>query len=384
MFLAPKLRKWVQNQLISQDQADSILAFEDQKGKSRVFFALGGLGAFSIILGIASLVAANWYKIPPELKVFSHTTINLVLGWVIFKYFSRPSWIREFLVSLLAGLCLTYIGLIGQVLQTQSHLWKPLGVWLVLVTPMLLRETRFSGIVTMWFIVLGVFSVDLGEYVLGREAERIFYPALPFCLYAITRFTAFQERFPSWADTTSRLFWSLAVIATLVLQSFWDCGMGNYCWAKIPHESLLVTGVGVLALFLLNVGQRAGACPFWAKEDSTWNVVMLVSFAFAAAPVIIPHGEIEILGVLGFCFYALFMGAIGVRLNLDRLWSLAVLAIGVRLFVAFVDIMGSLALQGLGFILTGLLFIGMAFAVRKIIKSKDLLAEIVGREKGGE
>jgi len=381
MFLARKLKKWSENQLISEGQAQAILAFEKNTGRSRLYFGLGGLGVLSIILGIASLIAANWDLFSPTTKLVNHTLLNVVLAGVILKFFQKPSWIREILVTVLAGLVMTYIALIGQVLQTQAPLWQPLGVWLVLTTPMLLIYARFFGVVAIWLGVLGVFSASFAINVLSGQPREIFLAGLPYALFVAFGFQKVKDILPNWTTTVHRIFWILLVIGTSFAQSFWHISTDAINpWVHVPDSSVLASGVGTLFIFLLNAAKRHRLAPFWRGETGEWDALLLVSFALSALPVLIPHASLSVVGAVLFCLYWLFIGGLGLRLGIDKLWSFAVVVVGVRIFVAYVQIMGSLAIQGLGFIGTGVIFLALAWGTRKIMQSKPrwLMAQSEG------
>jgi len=382
MFLARKLKKWSENQLISEGQAQAILAFEKNSGRARIHFGLGGLGVLSILLGIVSLIAANWDVFSPTTKLVNHTLLNVVLAGVILKFFQKPSWIREILVTVLAGLVMTYIALVGQVLQTQAPLWQPLGVWLVLVTPMLLLYARFSGIVAVWLGIIGVFSHSFALNVLTEPQQQVFFAGLPFALFIAFGFQKVKTVLPNWTFPVHRVFWVLIVLGTSLAQIFWhQSTSASHAWLHIPMASVVAAGVGTLLVFLLNSAARHNLAPFWSGDTREWDAVLVVSYILGALPILLsPHPALGFVGALMFCLYWLFLGGMGLRLGIDRLWSFAVFAVGARIFIAYIQIMGSLAIQGLGFIFTGVIFLALAWTTRKIMQTKPrwLMAQCEG------
>ena len=381
MFLARKLKKWSENQLISEGQAQAILAFEKNTGRSRLHFGLGGLGVLSILLGIASLIAANWDLFSPETKLVSHTVVNVVLAGVILKFFQKQSWIREILVTVLAGLVMTYIALIGQVLQTQSPLWRPLGVWLVLVTPMLLLYARFFGIVAVWLGILGVFSQSFAINLLSEQQAQVFLAGLPFALFIVFGFQKIKDVLPNWTFSVQRVFWVLLIIATSLAQIIWhENTLSGQSWLQVPVASVVTAGVGTLIVFLLNKATRYMTASLWAGHEAEWDALLVVSFLLGAMPILIPHPALSVVGAVLFCLYWLFIGGLGLRFGNDRLWSFAVVMVGIRIFAAYIQIMGTLAIQGVGFIVSGIIFLALAWGTRKIMQLKPrwLLAQSEG------
>jgi hypothetical protein len=376
MGLTRKLKLWSDQQLITAQQVEAILTYEKEKSRSRLFFGLGGLGVLSLVLGVISLIASNWDKITPDMRIIGHTVLNLVVAGIILKFFNKSSWQREVLVTFLGGLLMTFIALIGQTLQTQAPLWQPVGFWLLLATPMLLAYARHGGIVAIWLFAVGFFAFGFSMDRLPSEAAEILLAALPFFLFAFFSFKKVDAFLPVWANLTQGLFWVLVVICATTAQIYWRVDISqqiNVFFDLVPLRSLITAGVGVLLVYLLNLSNRRGLVkPFWKHEAREWEIILLVSYGFSAAPLLIPHGESAFLGGLFFCLYWLFMGAMGVRLGIDKLWTLATILVGIRIFIAYIEIMGSLAIQGVGFLLTGGLFLLMAWALKKIIAHKPV------------
>lgn len=384
MFLAIKLKKWVSHQLISEGQAQAILDFEKGKGLSRLFLGLGGLGALSIVLGIGSLIASNWYAIPAEAKIGSHVAVNLLLAFVTLKYFEQSSLWRELLVGLQAGLVMTFLALIGQVLQTQSDLWKPLAVWLVLVTPMFLLYARSSGLAFVWLSVAYVFGWSLGEDYMRGESQDLFVGAWPIVLYVLFNLKKINEVMPNWTQTARRFFWVYVIGATSLAQILWLSHNGHHYWGFGTSKDFVASSIaGAMAIVLLNVAQRQKRITYWVEDNLEWDVILAASAVFAALPILLPHMEMPVMGAIMFCLYWLAIGGAGLRLGIERLWSMAVIFVGLRLFIAYMEIFGSLALQGLGLIATGVIFLSLAWGAKKIIQNQSA-KKLIPRLGGGQ
>ncbi|MDX9689934.1 MAG: DUF2157 domain-containing protein [Proteobacteria bacterium] len=386
MGLTHKLKHWSDQQLISAQQVEAILTYEKEKGRSRLFFGLGGLGVLSLVLGVISLIASNWDKITPDMRILGHTVLNLVVAGIILKFFNKPSWQREALISFLAGLLMTFIALIGQTLQTQAPLWQPVGFWLLLATPMLLTYARHAGLAFVWLFAIGFFVFGFSMEKLPREVAEVLLATMPFLLFTFFSFKKVDAFLPVWTNLMQGLFWVLIVISATTAQIYWRFDTPQQThdfFAPVPLRSLITAGVGTLLVYLLNLSNRKGLIkPFWKHEAREWEIILLVSYGFAAAPLLIPHSESVFLGGLFFCLYWLFMGAMGLRLGIDKLWTLATILVGIRIFIAYIEIMGSLAVQGVGFLLTGSLFLLMAWGLKKIIAYKPVWL-LPARGEGG-
>ncbi len=367
MSLANKLEKWSDKNLITTAQVDDILAFEKKKGHSRLFYGLGGLGILSIILGIASLIAANWYKIPTEVRIGGHLFLNLALAAIILFRYNKAGWIRESLVALQAGLVLTFIALIGQTLQTQAPLWQPLGLWLLLATPMLMFYSRATGTILAW---TGIFAFTLiyGSFDLFiSPITEIVTTALPFILFFTFTFKKVKTALEPWTRVIQAAFAITVILVTSIAQTSWSLPLKE---VFLP-AAINTMAVGVVLCLLLNLSARGKLISFWAKIPCEACFALLISFLFTIAPITIVHSStLPALGALTFSTYWLFIGMVGLRLGVEKLWTLAIVLVGLRIFVAYIEIMGTLAVQGAGFIGSGIVFLVLAAITRKLIQKK--------------
>mgnify|MGYP000715767021 CR=1 FL=1 len=69
MKLSSKIQEWQDARIIDSVTADKLIHYETQHSKPLILWALGGLGCFSIVVGLVSVIAANWLLIPDWLKL---------------------------------------------------------------------------------------------------------------------------------------------------------------------------------------------------------------------------------------------------------------------------------------------------------------------------
>ena len=87
MNLDSKLTDWQKHNLISAYQKQAILDYEIQVKRPLLYYSLLFLSSFCISIGILSLIAANWDKIPPSAKLICDYIFLLGLGAGV--YFSK-------------------------------------------------------------------------------------------------------------------------------------------------------------------------------------------------------------------------------------------------------------------------------------------------------
>jgi len=72
---ARKIAIWHQAGLIDADTRDRLLAFEAAHARPLALWAVFGIGALAIGLGLVSVVAANWQDIPAQLRLAVHLAL---------------------------------------------------------------------------------------------------------------------------------------------------------------------------------------------------------------------------------------------------------------------------------------------------------------------
>lgn len=138
-----KLQGWQDAGLITPDQAAAITVHEKTRREGKLGRDLTNLGLFAILLGVVSIVASNWQVIPPNGKLGLHTLLNLIVAALIVRTdtITHP-FRRDFFVTALAWLSMTFIALIAQVYQLHGELWQTFVFWLAITTPFVLYWGR--------------------------------------------------------------------------------------------------------------------------------------------------------------------------------------------------------------------------------------------------
>jgi uncharacterized membrane protein len=149
-----KLKAWVEAGLIDSAAADRIRIWEAQHAKPLALWSIIGIAALAIGLGIISLIAANWDAIDGPVRLAIHFALMAGLaGWLAFHTKAHDAF-HEAGLFVLGALGLAFFGHIGQVYQTSSPLWQPLGMWLLLFSPLLLGFGRGWLAALAWFLAL--------------------------------------------------------------------------------------------------------------------------------------------------------------------------------------------------------------------------------------
>ena len=380
---ARKIAAWHEAGLIDAVTRDRLIAHEAAHARPLALWAVFGIGALAIGLGLVSVIAANWEDIPAQLRLAVH--LGLIAGLVAAVFLREPRmaaqspWAVEALVFAVAALGLTFFGHLGQVYQTSSPLWQPLATWLVLFAPLLLLTGRSwpAAAALMGGAVWCVWDYAGSRFDYGADPVE-----LPMRLW-IGLVTALPVLFaPLAAGLRARAdraeFWRLLeqlALAYAVGGASLVCGLasaGSFGAGEMGEEGAtmalrgavaVIAGLGVALARRGNSGQMAGA---------------IIAGAGLATALAYPLDKAMVLAAL--VFMALWGGIAAAALvaGWRGVFQLAVGVIALRLIILSFELAGDLLTSGFGLIISGLLILGVAWTAVRVSK------RFAPREQEGE
>lgn len=367
MKLEKQLQIWVDQALISSDQMDAITRFEIESGKSNYLMRALVIGGLAIALGLAALVSANWNELGDLAKVFGHLGLSGALSYAFYRCRDAEKFprIREILLLLIFASILTFIALMGQIFQTQAPMVVPLTVWLVLGSPLVLLFSNARTVIGLWLAALIGQQVALHFWML----EKFNDPSLQLALCTLFAYTFFalgqiKKIREVVADTFFLYGASVLIFVPAAAQIFWRFDIPGthpeaqnifaYLW-----PSIVVAGC-ITALMVM--ATKTFPCR-WSVRDIL--ALSLPAIVFACLPLLVPHTENPVLAGVMFIIWWLWIGYLGLHLS-DRLVDLAVAMIALRVFVFYLEALGSLTMTGFGLIFGGVLFIALTYGVMKL------------------
>jgi uncharacterized membrane protein len=372
-----KLKAWEAAGLIDGETAARIRAWEAEHARPLALWAVFGIAALAIGLGILSVVAANWDDIPGAVRLAVHSALMIAIAGYLWRkgdaLAARQPWLHEGILFVLGALGMTFLGHVGQVYQTSSPLWQPLALWLALFAPLLLLRgaswlTAATIVATLVFTGWN-YALNLGGDFFRREALDM-ADAVRMALAVST--AVLLAGLGAWMRTRSvrEAFWirleQLAATYGVALASLVIIASGFDKWTVGEDAGRtfvsLATGalVGAIAALLVwrGRGERAGAA----------EAGVLLGAALSALPAFVLSGSQTAGAVLfmalwaGIAFAALHAGWRGV-------FQIAVGVIAVRLIIFSFEWAGDLLLSGVGLIISGLLILGIAFGAVRVSKA---------------
>lgn len=360
-------RRWQSAGLIDGDLAARIVAWEAAHRRPVFLWAVAGMGALALSLGIMAIVGANWDDIPAWLKLAVDLGLNAACAVAVFISWRRDwSWRRELAALLLFGLVLSGIALIGQVYQLQSAPWRALALWLVLTTPFL-ALTSYSRLTGTIWVIAAVTTWFVAEEPLQA-------------LFAYLNGTAWLF---SYQLALMGYLAACAMIVIAILRGLWlpareQAGlMGWLAWAGLITACTVAVSIGWIdsrqgiplfgPVLLATLATLPAAVAVWLGGERSERAPLLVlligslviwSLGLAVAPMEGKSGEL--VRALLFIVYWIGIGAAAARASRRGLFGLAFTMVGLRLLILYFEAIGGLTATGLGLIGGGVLCLVLA------------------------
>lgn len=350
MFLEKKLERWIQAELITEAQGKSILNFEHSGSKSNVMYGILAIGALSIVIGIISIIAANWNSISDSVKLATTFTWMLFLGLGIYTN-KRGEQTQEVLIFLFFGSIIAALALIGQIYHLESHPFRSFSFWLVVGTPIIFYSKSralahiWSLVIVAWILMgLDFLFEDIGSFEVIRALG--FFPLTLIYIYLFLRIFAPRK-------TTL-----IKVFSKYVILVF--CGVvmivGSVKWAEdIERTRRLMQSFSILGLSL------PVAIYLYKKIDWESGLIFILSMGFLELPSMFDHGDISIIGALYFLFIWSVFAYLGVKHHVRSIFEISCIVISVRIIIVYFEVFGSLLETGLGLIVSGLFILFVAY-----------------------
>lgn len=369
-----KLRTWQEAGLIDEGTAARIRAWEDEHSRPLALWAVIGVGALAIGLGVISVVAANWEDVPGMVRLAVHLALLIALGgflgWRGESLERDNPWGLEAALFVLAMLGLAFFGHIAQVYQTSSPLWQPIAAWLALFSPLLLLRGQSWLTAALVFIGLIYATWD----------------------YAATLDPVLLDGRRTDAGIVARI--ALLTAAPLLLAPFaaWMRGRSarEAFWKRLEQLALVyaVGGASVIAIAagldrfedgimgLAAQSERGGlalaaaAGIAWARRGKSGEATALVmAGAGLTCFVAFILSDSQLGG--GVLFMALWTGIAAAALHAGwrGVFLLAVAAVALRLIVLSFELASDLLTSGFGLILAGMMILAVAFVAVRVSRS---------------
>jgi len=369
-----KIALWHHAGLIDAATRDRLLAYEASHARPLALWAVFGIGALAIGLGLVSLIAANWEDIPGQLRLGVHLGLIVAGLAALFlredRIAAASPWAVEALAFITAVLGLTFFGHLGQVYQTSSPLWQPLAVWLALFAPLLLLIGR------SWPAALAVLGATVWcawDYALtsssysvmpqpeqGRLVWLAFVTALPVGFAPAAAWLCSRSARPDFWRRLEQLALAYAVAGASFATVIASIGEFRGDGLMQGLASLMVSGAVAVVAGLGAVLLRRGISGLMAGA--------IMAGAGLVLPLALAVNDRTVLAAA--LSMALWVGiaASALAAQWRGVFQLAVALIALRFIVLSFELASDLLLSGAGLIMAGLLIIGIAWVAVRVSK----------------
>lgn len=345
--LARKITDWVGAGLMTAEQGENLLKFEqNRKSVLTPFLALGLVGVFAVGLGIIAIIAANWRNTPVFVKLTAMFALLIGNACAACRFQNKKPALFEALLFLQGILFFAAMGLVGQIYHLQSELWKTLAFWSVLAfPPMLLTKKVFFGF--LWEAAV------FGAFLSSPVAEKVFdfwekYFESSLCVSAFFMAVWGAVLLTDRAKVfLTPVRWLSAAFAVLPLMN------PDYAW----HRDIPAAGIVSMAVW------AAAAAGVLYALKTPYKSLYPVCVVFAMVPSGVNEQIVVFAAQLCVLTGLVVAAAQAKAVGLSRLLTLC---LGIRLFIGYLEVFGSLLTTGFGLIFTGIVILGLAYGWHKL------------------
>lgn len=357
--LEKKLEAWRAAGLLTEAQAAAIRAHEQaHQGHAGRWVAsgLGAVGGLAIVIGIISIISANWSEIPAALKIGAllATMIGALVLALRFAAQGR-TLVRDLLLLGHDGLVLAMIGLVAQTFHLHGAPWRGLALAAVFaVVAAAQSEGALLSHVAIGY-VLGSFWMFLDHADLLRRyfASEQGFIVLPGSVGLVLLLAGGRLRGHAGAAAALPK-WGAALVSVAVFAAAWRWSEPHSGRAALPTLFALLAALTALYLVELALSRRRARIVAGA---------LVAAFVLGGAIVSRSLGE-GTLRVTGFVLFCAMCGALAMaaaEAGSRRLTNLFTLLIAARILVLYLELVRNLMTTGFGLILTGLVFCAVAY-----------------------
>jgi uncharacterized membrane protein len=360
--VARKLAEWHAAGLISAEDANKILAHEGQQTRPYLLYAIGGLGALTIALGVIAIIASNWESIPGRVKL----AIDIILAaglaaGIVAVDRRRIAWLRETLIALYWGYVLASIGLISQVYHLGGATWQALLVWTGLTFPLVTRA-HSRGLATAWLLALHTtYFMALEPLARGDQASEGLLIGLiglaPLLCLAVATSAGVEKARPRFNRAFAGFGWSEALAMTSATTfAFYDAPLRPEQLAGLVAPAAVAAALS--AFLVLRAGRLVPGHPAGVPAVRVLLVLLLV---LGYGPLLLASGKQDLIGALAFIALWAVVAWVGYATHNARVLNLATAVIGIRLIAVYFEVFGSLLDTGLGLVTGGILTVTLTY-----------------------
>jgi uncharacterized membrane protein len=374
-----KISHWVEKDLISAEQAEAILAYENSAvSRPWMLYGFYGIGILAIVVGSISLVAANWMSIPEQIKIPSYLILQFAATLFAIRNLNSPGILRELSLAFTALFFLAGIGLTAQIFNLHSEGWQGILFWLLLMLPsVLLAHTAITS--RIWY---AGYATAVALWYSNNHSmvpdETVKFLVLCSLLVWVTVVSDFGRSILPGVKHFFEVGYKTSLLFLILCGSI----MCNVLWVELRHRTceqlervnLLIPWLPLaILIFLIFINPKRN---YKTKQYfiTTYSLIGILStLPFFIDPHLMPSILKQLIGCAAFLAIWVNIALAAASARHKRLFDLASLCIAARVIVIYFEVFGSLTTTGIGLIVSGVFIL---FVVYVWHRSKPILSEI--------
>lgn len=376
--------------IITPEQAVAItdkFRLNESRGWHWLLVCFSALAGGLIVAGVVMLISANWYNIPPLVKMINAMLLLLAcwVGWV-WQREHRPV-VAEVLGFCGAGMWLSCIALYGQIFQLQNPFVEGCTLFFagIALLPFICRQ-RFLiwVVVAMSFVELAVLSegtsspLNFEHFIPEWDAKYLGFamPLLGAIWWGLAeKWRISSERWTSysWVAPVLLLVWVSVSQAIMYLGGISLCSLDVVC-------VVLMSLVPVVLVLLKPRGTRwlpwLGMTALWSLPIAVYFLLHRVVIEMGVSGMLGTFDSVDVHGIIPrwifrfiliFVYFLLallvmFSGVRAQRMSWINIGSLMVVYTAIALVT---DVLRSYTFSGLVLVISGLIMLGLGILLEK-------------------
>lgn len=374
------INRWLENELITQDQASKMLAdissTQKDEGMHKFIIAVSVIGSILLGIGIILFIASNWWLLPKFAKIailLGFTFGTHITGYILQYQKTNYPKIGASLIFLSSIIFGASLFLIANIYHLKGNSHDLVLVWLVGVIPLVYayRSAPIAGLTAILFLVWGAMFLKFDYNPLG------YYLLSGVVLFVFGGLHYYSEKFITVAKTY-RLVGLIFALFILFLLTFKGLS-ADTMMDSIDSKHIILIIVGTLfaivcSLFISNYSFKEIAMPV-AQTTTCLVLVAIVNF-FTFVPA--ESNVYPILFNLAMFGIVMFMLYIGFTRDDIKLVNIGSAFLAILILARYFDFFWKLMPRSLFFIIGGLMLLIGVFIfeqqkalIRKRLKNNE-------------
>ncbi|MBC8549324.1 MAG: DUF2157 domain-containing protein, partial [Candidatus Brocadiales bacterium] len=321
-----KLRKWVEEGLITESARVQILNYEKEHKTSYVLGSIIGIGSLSITVGAVATITSNWKLIPDIYKlIFNFTWVLSLFVAAYYTHVKKFLVIKEILILLIFGSILGSIILVNQIYNLELHPFISVSWWLGITLPIIIfAKTEYIAFI--WSMSIIVLYILLVLFLIEESITSSAYKIIGLLPLLLIYISEIFKIFPSKVN-----FYSVISFLGWLVFGITMSALGTIRW----------TGWEPFTSSLAPIAIMSAAIPLIAINirRKLFSIALLITLGvlFAEVANTFEHGNLKVAGGIFFIIVWGVAAFTGVKIKDKFMFDLSCMVIATRMIIIYFE-----------------------------------------------